>query len=284
LSKGFLRAKKAPVTPQTASYELKNPRLLLQAELTRRISRNPRYSMRRFAQALGISHTVLSLVLSGKRPLSKKAASQVSDVLGLNPMQREKLIKHRKKVPHGTAELATDSSIEASDYRQISLDTFTVVSDWYHFAILSLLELPTAKLEPKWISSKLGISEIEAKLAVERLLRLDLIRKNPKGEWKQAGHPIRIGNEHSTSATRKFHAQLLAKALESLEHDPFETRDFTSMTLIMDSSELPYAREKIRDFRRKLTQELEARGKPDRVYNLNVQIFPLSKTTPLEES
>ena len=227
--------------------------------------------MRRFSQALGVSHTVLSLVLSGKRPLSKKAAIKVSDFLGFDPTQRDSLLANRKSIgpcPAGQ-----------TDYQQISLDVFSVVSDWYHFAILSLLILPGAKFEPRWISSKLGISEIESKLAIERLVRLGLVEKNSKGQWKQAGKSIKIDNPHSTAATRKFHTQLLAKALESLEHDPFDRRDFTAMTLAIDPAQLPYARERIRAFRRDLTDELESRAKPKQVYNLNIQLFPISKST-----
>ena len=267
------------------TLEFENPRLLLQTELTRRIQHNPRYSMRRFAQALGISHTVLSLVLSGKRPLSKKAVAQVSDFFGMGPTERARLLAHRysdgEKGRSGTA-VADERRVHLDvASHQMTLDTFSVISDWYHFAILSLLEIPQAKFEARWMAGKLGISEIEAKDAIERLQRLGLVEKDNQGKWKQAGTPIRFDNQDSTAATRKYYRQLLSRALESLEHDPAETRDFTSMTLAIDPKDLGLAREKIRAFRRSLTRELESRGKPKQVYNLNIQIFPLSK--PMEE-
>lgn len=259
------------------SKELENPRLFLQSELTRRIQRNPRYSMRRFAQALGMSHTVLSLVLSGKRPLSRKAATQVSEFFGMSPLERERLIAHRKG---GGMTVAEQLRVE-SETQQMTLDTFSVISDWYHFAILSLLEIPQSKFQARWVAGKLGISEIEAKDAIERLQRLGLIKQNSKGQWKQAGTPIRFDNRDSTAATRKYYRQLLSRALESLEHDQADERDFTSMTLAIDPADLDFAREKIRAFRRTLTRELESRSAPTRVYNLNIQLFPLSK--PMED-
>ena len=51
----------------------------------------------------------------------------------------------------------------------------------------------------------------------------------------------------------------------------------TSMTLAMDPSQVPYAMEKIRSFRRGLAEELEARGTPKRVFNLTVQLFAVSR-------
>jgi hypothetical protein len=50
------------------------------------------------------------------------------------------------------------------------------------------------------------------------------------------------------------------------------------MTLAMDSSLIPYAKEKIRKFRRELTLDLEAKGKPNSVFEFMIQLFPL--TTP----
>jgi uncharacterized protein (TIGR02147 family) len=232
-----------------------NARQLLQSELARRCERNPRYSLRAFAKALGISHTVLSLVLSGKRPLSKKAFAKVSEAL----------------------DLQTSSAQPNEDLRQLSLDTFSVVSDWYHYGILSLLELPRAKLDARWIAARLGITQVQAKLAIERLQRLELIEPVGKNRWRQSGKPLRVGNSVSTEITRKFHRQLLEKAVESLENHPVELRDFSAMTFALNPSQIPYARERIRDFRRELVRDLEAKASPTHVYEFTVQMFPVSQ-------
>lgn len=260
-----------------SQFETENPRLLLQTELTRRIQRNPRYSLRRFAQALGISHTVLSLVMSGKRPLSKKAAARVSDFLGLGPQERDRLIANRARGKNGEARGVVLQASESETY-QMSLDTFAVVSDWYHLAILSLLDIPSSRFEARWISIRLGISEIEAQAAIDRLQRLELVEK-AEGRWRQSGHPIRFDNRDSTASTRKYHTQLLARAQESLERDDVAFRDFTSITLAIDPKDMEFAKQRIREFRRGLAAELEKRGSPKQVYSLNIQLFSLSQTT-----
>ena len=225
-----------------SQFETENPRLLLQTELTRRIQRNPRYSLRRFAQAMGISHTVLSLVMSGKRPLSKKAAARVSDFLGLGPHERDRLIANRASGKDGEARGVVLQASESETY-QMSLDTFAVVSDWYHLAILSLLEIPSSKFEARWISVRLGISEIEAQAAIDRLQRLELVAKNEKGRWRQSGRPIRFENRDSTAATRNYHTQLLARAQESLERDECQFPGFHSITLAIDPKDLDFAKQ-----------------------------------------
>ena len=224
-----------------------HPQTLLRAELARRCEKNPRYSLRSFARASGISHTVLSLVMSGKRPLSRKAALKLADFLGLDPSRKTELLENRADV------LPAEQNVE-----QLSLDAFAVIADWYHLAILTSLSLSDARFEARWLARKFSISELEAKMAMERLERLGLVEEFEAGRWRQSGAPLRFTNTETTAAVRKFHRQLLEKAMDSLESDPMPIRDFSSMTLAIDPAQLPYAQRRIRQFRRELAAELAA--------------------------
>ena len=221
----------------------------------------------------------MSLVLNGKRPLSGRAARRIAEQLSLSAEESRALLKWAEAKPRKRGQVEsqlTDALSNETNVYQMSLDSFALVSDWFHYAILSLLEIPGCRFEAKWIARHLGINEIEAKSAMERLQRMGLVVK--KGaRWRQAVSPIRIGNNVPTGASKKFQKQLMLKAIESIENDPNEIRDFSSMTLAMDPAQIPYAREQIRKFRRKLTAELEALGAPSCVYEFTVQIFPVSK-------
>ena len=220
--------------------------------------------MRAFAKSLAVSHSALSLVMSGRRPVSRNLMNRLADNMGMSLEQKTEFAltieSQRGSVPK---------------FRKIDLDLFEVISDWYHFGILSLLDLPNAKFDAKWIAARLSISPIQARAAMSRLERLGLIAEQD-GRMKQTGAPIKLENSLSTAATRKYHEQLLNKAQEVLVNEPMEVRDFSSMTFAMDESLVPLARDRIRNFRRKLMAELESKGSPDRVYNLTVQIYPAS--------
>jgi transcriptional regulator with XRE-family HTH domain len=244
-----------------------DPVAVLRAALDQRCRKNPRYSIRSFSRDSGISVTVLSLVLSGKRKLSKKATMKLADFLNLGPTETAAMISY-------------DSPVPQAQFQKMDLDRFSVISDWYHYAILSALELPDSQLEQQWISKQLGISVLEAKLAIERLKSLGLLEQNDEGRWQQSGNPIKIENSESTIATRKFHKQLLHKASESIDKDPISDRDFSSMTFAMDPSLVEYARRRIQTFRRQLTTELESKGNPGAVFQMNVQLFPF---TPIKK-
>jgi uncharacterized protein (TIGR02147 family) len=240
------------------------PRVLLQRELKKRCERNPRYSLRAFSASLGLSHTVVSLVLSGKRPLSKKAAEKVCGSLALSGFERQSVLRR--------------SSLEAlpPSSEILDLDAFSIISDWYHFAILSLVKLPNAESDSRWIARQIGINPVEARLAVERLLRVGLlVEKN--GKWKRSKTAIQIDNRQSTTATRKFQTQLTHRSLESLENDSLDRRDHTSVTFPMDAKSMGKARDRITKFRHELCAEFESIGNDSDVYTMTVQLFPLTK-------
>ncbi len=247
--------------------------IFLAEELARRCRLNPRYSLRAFALELGLNASALSLILAGRRVPSSGLAEQIALRLGMDSATQKKFLKHslEKKPPKPKQE---QSHIQAT--AEIELDQFATISEWYHFAILSLIETDDFVPETKWIASRLGISAREAKDAVSRMVRLGLLATKGK-KWKQVGAPLFIENDRSTIATKAYQRQVLEKALVSLYEDPFERREVTSVTMAINPKNVAYARKEIKKFLFDLMTRLEEKGYRSEVYNLSMQIYPTSK-------
>lgn len=226
-------------------------RLILSREYRARCSRNPRYSLRAFARSLGVSHSLLSVTMAGKREVSPKLAMLVA--------------RNSEMAPNGP---------EA--FHSMSTTDFEGISTWVHYAILSLLELPGVRLTPENISRRLAISSVEASQACRDLVSGGFIVKR-LGKWRPSRTRLTLNNAQSTVASRRFIRGFLKKAEDSMDHEPFESRNLTTITFCMRERDLPYAARRIQSFRRSLSQELEEREGPDRVYTLAVQLFPLSQ-------
>jgi uncharacterized protein (TIGR02147 family) len=112
---------------------------------------------------------------------------------------------------------------------------------------------------------------------MKRLIKLNLVGLDENGRYRQIAPPIAVENKLSTMATRKFNRELMKQAIHSMENDSFETRDLSSTTFTLDPEFIPYAVDRIRNFRRSLTKELENLGNRKEVYALTVQIFPLTQ-------
>jgi len=65
---------------------------LVVEHLTLRRRRNARYSLRAFARDLGVSHSTLSGVVSGRRPASARFVRRVATRLGLDEREASALV------------------------------------------------------------------------------------------------------------------------------------------------------------------------------------------------
>jgi len=244
----------------------KSYRKRLVNELIQRQRRNPAYSLRSFARDLSVSLTALSDVLNAKRNLSKANLLKIADKLSFSPSETEQALTE-----------ASGNAVAVSDqhFTLVQDDVFRFMSDWYYFAILSLAEGGHAKADPKWISSKFGIPLVESQDAMERLLRLRLVEVK-RGQLIYGGKPLRTTTDIPSSAVRNLQHNHLRLAQASLEKDPINLRDMTSMTMATTPERITKAKDMIKNFRRKLTRYLEAEG-GDEVYVLAVQLFPVTK-------
>lgn len=255
--------------------DIANYRLWLLQELTERTRRNPAYSLRAFSKSLGISAPSLSQILSGKRPLSRKSALKIINRLALSPEQGQALIASALGSGWKEALTKLDESAEGPEYEELQLETFRVIADWQHYAILSLGSVRGNQASPTWIAGRLGISPTEARRAFDRLLKLGLVKLKGKGFY-QSSKPLAVPTKGMTPAIRKYHQQMLRLAESALADETSPLELFSSVTMAVDEKQLAEARELIRKFRRKVCRVLES-GTQERVYTLAIQLFPISR-------
>lgn len=241
----------------------------LQREYLNRRKKNENYSIRAFSRFLGISAATVSHLLSGKRVPSEKFIKKLFLKLEATPAEQKNILKNIIK---------KDVSTEEQSYQMIAMDSFKILSDWYHYAILEMVDVKDFQYDYSWISNQLNISVTEARQAVERLLRLDLLKEEKNKLVKTSGF-VTNGDEFITSAAhKKLQRHILEKALNAIDTVSQEEKDISSMTMAIDETKLPEARKLVKKFRRELCQFLE-NGKQTRVYNLGIQIYPVSKGT-----
>lgn len=228
----------------------------LLGEFKRRKSTNAAYSLRSFSRAVKVSPGRLSEYLGGKRPLTQKMARKIALELGVLPK-------------------AAAAAPAAQAYQPLESEVFAAVADWQHFAILSLTETKGFRTDEKWIARRLGISPLEARDSIARLVRLGLAELRA-GKLVPTKKDLSTTHDIASAALRRSHAQSLSQAIATLEEVPVELRDITSITMAIDTRKLGLAKDAIKDFRRRLSLLLEA-GEADEVYNLNIQLVPVTK-------
>lgn len=260
-------------------------RRLLSDALAGRIEKNPRYSLRAFATLLGVEASALSKILTGRRQISVKLADRIADRLQLTPVERERLLASiaREKLASGLTRINPELRRKAADprgaaavpvTRDLNPDVFRVIADWYHNAMLELSQVRGFQSDARWIARRLGITQVEAKLAIDRLVALDLLERTPNGLRKTQAWIDTAGKSRSSVAHRRRQKQILEKSTEALLTVPIEARVHAGMTVPIDPAKIEYARKRISEFLLELGNELSA-GQKEKVYELTVNLFPL---------
>jgi uncharacterized protein (TIGR02147 family) len=257
------------------------PRVWLENAYRKKRAVNSAYSLRAFARFLGVPSGRLSEVMSSKRLLTDQAGRKIAAKLALRPDEEAKFLKsiqnERALNKQRSISVATSDSedTQEAEYHQLNLDAFQAIADWYHFAILSLMETRGFRNDPAWIAKRLGISVIESRAALERMIRLGMIETSRGGILKKSSAHFSTTHDVSSSALRVSHRQSLEQAINALENIEVELRDISSITMAIDIAKIPEAKKLLREFRRKLSAFLET-GKQNEVYNLNIQLVPVS--------
>lgn len=256
-------------------------RVVLKDELERRCTKNPRYSLRAFAKDLGVGPSRLSEILSGKAGISKSRALAFAKRLGLSAGEASRfadLVESthaRSPIKRELARVRLEKFI-VPEYQQLQLDTFKTISDWYHHAILELFRIEGAKSNNAWVARALGITEMEAKLAIERLLRLGMLNEK-NGTYEVADDFAASPDGIPTESIKKFHQQILTKAEAALFSQSVDERNISTVVMAFDADQVAQAHEHIRSFRRNFSKTVNPTEKKNSVYCLSVQFFQLTK-------
>jgi uncharacterized protein (TIGR02147 family) len=247
----------------------KSPRHWLEAEYLRRKQKNPAYSLRSFSRLLDLPSGRVSQLLSAKRNLTPALAKKIALRLSYDPARTSEFLaavegSRRKEMPP-----------PSGTYAPLDMDQFQTIADPLHFAILSLLETKDFQGTLKEVAQRLGVSPVEARAALDRLERLGLAHTSPL--IRLAKSPgLTTSHDVQSAALRLAHKKVLEETAAALEEVAVEIRDITSITMAIDPAKLPQAKQKLREFRRALSEFLET-GAQTEVYRLNIQLVPVSK-------
>ena len=259
---------------ETKPESFKDYRKWLKKELLQRQRTNPSYSLRAFAQFLGVHPGSLSNVLNGQRHLTKKMAEKISKKLGLSPQKKAELDFALDVHRNGLNELA-QTPIEFADKILIDESYHNVIAQWEHYALLSLIKTDDFKSDISWISRRLRVAPLQAENTIENLKNCGLIEINEDGKISRTHGRLDTSRDIRSVALQKSHEEILQIAQKKLTEIEPEDRGYFSENIAVNMEKLDEAKSLIREFKQKLATLLEE-GPKTEVYNLSVQLFPLT--------
>jgi uncharacterized protein (TIGR02147 family) len=162
---------------------------------------------------------------------------------------------------------------------EIAKESYEYFSRWYYPVVREVITFGSGDLRPGQIASLLRpkITAKEAEAAVKLLEKIKLIKRNSEGAWEQASRDIRTGPEVRSLVVANFHREMLKLSTQSIERFEAKQRDVSALTLSIRRENFPELKSRIISFRKELMELASGEENPDRVVQVNIQLFPLTE-------
>jgi uncharacterized protein (TIGR02147 family) len=256
-------------------------RHILRGELESRIKTNPQFSMRAFSRDLGLSPSLCSMVLAGRRNLSYAKCVHIAQALKFNVGRTQEFLSlyllEKSKNEKERASLVKSLKPKQAAFFLQELHEFEIISEWFHFAIVEWLGIPGASQNPSTIAKKLGLKALQVKLSLVKLESLGLI-KRVGGVFVKTHKNFRVHSDTSNRAIQSHHKQILKLAeLKLTALDPGE-RDFASLTFSGSADQMEKVKTQSRLFRKKVMKILSDSSPNNKeVFVVATQVFRVTK-------
>lgn len=257
------------------------------------------YSYATFSAAANIkSPNYLKMIIEGRRNLSGEMVLKFAKALGLNKEMTEDL---GLLVSYGQATDPADRNMflkKLSEHRvqvklksgEIDQKTWDKIPNWAAWVIYAMVDQEGVKYDTKTLKDLLRgrASEDEIEQALQSLFRSGELVQDPETQEVRKAHTlINSAEDVPVALVRKLQAQLMYLGLESLYQDTATEREFGTLTLSLTKQEFEEIKFKLRQMRKQINKDnsiARSATKGERVYQLNIQLFPVSNVANAAKS
>jgi uncharacterized protein (TIGR02147 family) len=172
--------------------------------------------------------------------------------------------------------------VRENKIRKIGKDALAYYDSWLH-AVIRELAPSLDKPEPAAIARKcrLRVSLQDVEQSLTFLLRTGLLRKTIKGKFVQTEKIVEGDTERIPQAIRSMNRQMAQLAEHAIDEVPVNHREFTGITMGISKESYKKILGTLENCRKKVLDIISKEEQVDRVYRLNLQLFPL---TVIEEN
>jgi len=254
-----------------------------------------RPSIRGFAKRVFVSPSLMSHILNSQRNLDPARVDTFCTALKLDP-QETTYFRALVDLDQSPSELRRSEAWQIIRVAQgfhsasrVADDTFRLFSRWYNLAIAELANCEGFQGDPAWIAGRLvpAITEEEAAEALALLLELGMLQRGEDGQVTAAGATTLTGHEvHEqiiAMGLLELHRWTLQRAGEGLAAFTGDERTYGSITMAVSESQIPALKGRIKRFEEEIIHFASEQEAPERVYQLSLQLFPLSVEPDTED-
>lgn len=273
-----------PVDPVDI-YAFLDYRLFLDAYYRQRKSVDKKFSHRFIGKEGKFDPGLFSKILQGKRDISPSMVFRLAALIKLNKRQTEYfqcLVLYNQARLHGERKHHFENlmSMRGTMVKAVEQNQYEFYRKWYYSALRELLDFQASdgsdcdRLARQLVPP---IKAAEARQGLELLEKLGFAVRDASGRYRVKDSLITTGYGNPALAANNFVLESLELAKGAIDRFPASSRNLSTVTFSIPAKRFSHYEERIREFRRQLMAEIQKEQGTDVVYQLNLQLFPLSQ-------
>jgi uncharacterized protein (TIGR02147 family) len=243
------------------------------------------FSFRSFAQKAGVSASLLKDILSKRQNLTSQTMHKYAIAMELGTKEIayfEALVGFNNATSNSEknryfGEMVTLRGRSAVKF--LDIQQYDYFSEWYHSVVRELITHGGLGCDAEAISRCIDpeVSPAKIRKSITLLKVLGLIHETD-GVWHASDKVLSSEYQIQSVALKNYHVGMIERAVESLDKHASDEREFQGLTLSVSKETFMRMKERIRSFTDELLAMAAAEKEmPDEVYQINLQMFPLTK-------
>jgi uncharacterized protein (TIGR02147 family) len=251
---------------------------------SRQKASKPYFSHRYFCRRAGFkTSNVLKLVIDRRRNLSRTAIIRFSKAMELTVQESayfEALVLYNQaKEDRGKAVLLSRvlDLKRAADVRLIEERQYGMYAEWYHTVVREMVELPGFDGTSAWIAKRIypRVGEAKISASLQLLHKIGLLYKDSRGKYRVKDAAIATLPEVDSAQVAHVNREMIRLAIEASFGFGRKQREISGLTLRMSRQCYQAVKQRIVEFKEELLAMAISDKDSDRIYQINVQLFPL---------
>lgn len=246
---------------------------------------NASFSFRHLAREIGVDSGYITKIFAGQRHISLQLAKNMADCFGLDTRQKKYfslLVQFAKAKTQTKKSRIYDQllTFKASQAAVLTDKQYGLFDNWYNLAVREMIACCNFKGDFADLGKRISppISEARARKSIALLERLGLVRKNSEGVYERIEPVWTTDRDIESITVNKLQIAMLNLAKEAYDRFPRNIRDMSTLTLSISSEEYTTMVHDLAALRAKFLARARECRNPDRVYHLDLALFPLSGT------
>ncbi len=243
-----------------------------------------RFSFRQLTTQVGLNPGNFAKMLKGERNLTIEAAVQLSFALKHNRKEKAYfqamvLFCQAKKHDEKKRYFEELMAFKESSVRVLDASHYMFYDKWFYTAVreaLAFFPLSDDTFGTLGKSIIPPITENQVASAIKLLLELKLVEKDESGKYQRTDVLLSTGNNIKSLILNNFIIHTM-KLAENAINTGLKNMNLSSVSFSISGSDYEKIQEEVRLCRQKILEIAKNSASPDRVYQFNIQLFPLTE-------